>query len=148
MTDDDARASSPSGSSGSSSSSGTDPLASFLSQLRGMADQFGNLGKLADAIPLTSALKSMPGLGQLPPMPGAVTAAQIAAIATAVSAQRQSIQAMQAQLSAFDAQLGVLESILGPLSQWGSAWADVERRFTPGSSSDRPGQEPEPPTSG
>jgi hypothetical protein len=56
-----------------------------------------------------------------------VSAAQLNAIASAVTAQRSSISALQAQLTAFDEQLAALEGILGPLAEWGKTWAEFER---------------------
>lgn len=111
-------------------SQGYDPLQMFMSQLRGVTDQLTGLGKMADSLPIPAALRSLPGV-TLPPMPGALTAAQLAAISTAVSAQRAGVQAMQGQLGALDEQLGVLESILEPLVQWSSTWATVEKKFVP-----------------
>lgn len=70
-----------------------------------------------------------PGKLPLPPLPrppGAMSAAQLTAIARSVSAQRQSIAAMRAQLDAFDQHLAVLEGILDPLVKWSSTWARVE----------------------
>ena len=69
---------------------------------------------------------SLPGL----PLPGAISAAQLNAIASAVAAQRSSIAALQAQLSAFDEQLKTLEDLLGPLAEWSKRWADFERLVT------------------
>ena len=51
----------------------------------------------------------------LPSPPGALSAAQLRAIAQTVRAQRESIGAMQAQLEAFDQQMAVFERILDPL---------------------------------
>ena len=64
------------------------------------------------------------------PLPGAISAAQLNAIASAVAAQRSSIAALQAQLTAFDEQLEALEGILGPLAEWGKKWAEFERLVT------------------
>jgi len=63
------------------------------------------------------------------PLPGALSATQLTAIAASVAAQRRSIGALQAQLSAFDEQLAVLEQILGPLAEWSSTWAGLEQRL-------------------
>lgn len=113
-----------------SGSQGYDPLQMFMSQLRGVTDQLAGLGKMADSLPIPAALRSLPGV-TMPPMPGALTAAQLGAISTAVSAQRTSVQAMRGQLGALDEQLGVLESILEPLVQWSSTWANVEKKLVP-----------------
>jgi hypothetical protein len=113
----------------------SDPVQFFFAQLRGMSEQLAGLGRIAEAAPVPAALRSVPsaipGASQLPPMPGALTAAQLNAIRSAVRSQRSSVQALQAQLSAFDEQLGVLESIIAPLAQWSSTWADVERSVLP-----------------
>ena len=61
------------------------------------------------------------------PLPGAVSAAQVSAIASALAAQRSSIAALQAQLAAFDEQLEALEGILAPLAAWSKKWAEFER---------------------
>ena len=37
---------------------------------------------------------------------------------------------MQAQLRVFDEQLAMLEEILGPLAEWGKAWAEFEGLVT------------------
>jgi len=109
-----------------------DPVQFFFSQLRGMTEQLARLGRIADALPVPEALRSISGVDRTPPLPGALTAAQLSATAAAVRSQRSSVQALQAQLSAFDEQLGVLESIVAPLAQWSSTWADVERSVMPG----------------
>ena len=80
------------------------------------------------SFPTLPALSSLPGLRNLP-VPGALTAAQIKSIATAVAAQRRSIEALKTQLTAFDEQLAVLERILGPLADWSAKWAQVEDRL-------------------
>jgi hypothetical protein len=63
------------------------------------------------------------------PLPGALSAAQLAAISGSVTAQRRSIEALQAQLSSFDEQLAVLEQILSPLTEWSRTWAEAEERL-------------------
>jgi hypothetical protein len=69
--------------------------------------------------------------GPFPPaaLPGAISAAQMAAITSSIAAQRRSIKALQAQLSSFDEQLAALESFLSPLAQWSRSWADLEQQF-------------------
>ena len=89
----------------------------FVAQLRGFTDRARSL---AGAVP-----GKLP-LPPLPSPPGALSAAQIRAIAEVVSAQRQSIAAMNAQLQAFDQQLAVFERILDPLVEWSSTWARLE----------------------
>ena len=89
----------------------------FVTQLRGFTDR------------ARSVAGSVPGrlhLPALPSPPGAMSAAQVAAIAQTVKAQRQSIAAIRAQLDAFDQQLGVFERILTPLVEWSSTWARLE----------------------
>ena len=66
----------------------------------------------------------------LPP-PGALSAAQLSAMTSAVAAQRGSIEGLVSQLRAFDEQLAVLERILAPLAEWSRTWADLERTMMP-----------------
>ena len=89
----------------------------FVNQLRGFTDRARSI---AGAVP---SRLSMP---TLPSPPGAMSAAQLRAIAQTVQAQRQSIAAMQAQLEAFDPQMAVFERILDPLVEWSSTWARLE----------------------
>src|ERR1700712_3962035 len=65
-------------------------------------------------------------LPALPSPPGALSAAQLRAVAQTVRAQRRSIAAMSAQLEAFDQQMAVFERILEPLVEGGSTWARLE----------------------
>jgi hypothetical protein len=90
-------------------------------------------GQLREA---TERLQSLAGLGgRLPPtagalpLPGAMSAAQMTAIADSIAAQRHSIEALKAQLSSFDEQLAALEQILGPLAEWSRTWAEFEQRL-------------------
>jgi hypothetical protein len=113
-----------------SGGSGAGPFFDFIAQLRRMADQLDmtkNLGMPMPAVP------TMPALGSLPmlPPPGALSAAQLSAMNSAVAAQRGSIEGLISQLRAFDEQLEVLERILGPLAEWSRTWADVERTMMP-----------------
>jgi hypothetical protein len=89
----------------------------FVNQLRGFTDR---------ARSLAGSVPSRLSLPALPSPPGAMSAAQLRAVAQTVSAQRQSIAAMRAQLDAFDQQLGVFERILDPLVEWSSTWARLE----------------------
>ena len=89
----------------------------FVNQLRGFSDR---------ARSLAGAVPSRLHLPALPSPPGAMSAAQLKAIAQTVQAQRQSIGAMQAQLEAFDQQMAVFERILDPLVEWSSSWARLE----------------------
>jgi hypothetical protein len=75
----------------------------------------------------------MPAFGSLPmlPPPGALSAAQLSAMSSAVAAQRGSIEGLVAQLRAFDEQLEVLEQILVPLAEWSRTWAEMERSMLP-----------------
>ena len=89
----------------------------FVGQLRGFTDR------------ARSMAGSVPGrlhLPALPSPPGAMSAAQVKAIAKTVKAQRTSIAAIREQLDAFDQQLGVFERILDPLVEWSSSWARLE----------------------
>jgi hypothetical protein len=90
----------------------------FVNQLRGFTDR---------ARSLAGAAPSALSLPTLPSPPGAMSAAQLRAIAQAVSAQRQQIAAMTAQLEAFDEQLAVFERILEPLVEWSATWARLEQ---------------------
>ena len=89
----------------------------FVNQLRGFTDR---------ARSAAGAVPSKLPFPTLPSPPGAMSAAQLKAIAQAVQAQRQSIAAMQSQLEAFDQQMAVFERILDPLVEWSSTWARLE----------------------
>ena len=89
----------------------------FVSQLRGFTDR---------ARSLAGSVPSRLSLPALPSPPGAMSAAQLRAVARTVSAQRQSIAAMRAQLDAFDQQLAVFERLLDPLVEWSATWARLE----------------------
>jgi hypothetical protein len=89
----------------------------FVNQLRAFTDRAKAVaGSVPGRLPLPA----------LPSPPGAMSAAQLRAVATTVRAQRQSIAAMKAQLDAFDQQLAVFERILDPLVEWSSTWARLE----------------------
>jgi hypothetical protein len=88
-----------------------------VNQLRGFNDRARSL---AGSVP--SRLR----LPALPSPPGALSAAQLGAIAQTVRAQRQSIAAMRAQLDAVDQPLAVFERILDPQVEWSSTWARLE----------------------
>lgn len=90
----------------------------FVNQLRGFTDR---------ARSLAGSVPSKLHLPALPSPPGAMSAAQVGAVAQTVRAQRQSIAAMRAQLDAFDQQLAVFERILDPLEEWSASWAQLER---------------------
>jgi len=92
----------------------------FVTQLRTVTEGLERLAGSGGRRPLA------PGAF---PLPGALSAAQLTAIASSVAAQRRSIEALQAQLSSFDEQLGVLEQILGPLAEWSKTWAELEQRL-------------------
>jgi hypothetical protein len=89
----------------------------FVNQLRAFTDR---------ARSVAGAVPSKLSLPALPSPPGAMSAAQLRAIAQAVQAQRRSIAAMSAQLEAFDQQMAVFERILDPLVEWSSTWARLE----------------------
>ena len=89
----------------------------FVHQLRGFTDRARNL---AGAVPSRLSLPSLPS------PPGAMSAAQLRAVAQTVTAQRQSIAAMRAQLDAFDQQMAIFERILDPLVEWSATWARLE----------------------
>ena len=90
----------------------------FVHQLRTFTDRARGLA--AGAVPSGISLPSLPS------PPGAMSAAQLKAIADSVTAQRASLQAMVAQFRAFDEQLAVFERILEPLVEWSSTWARLE----------------------
>ena len=104
------------------STSGKDPglTQEFMAQLRGITEGLEGLARIRERLPLA------PGAV---PLPGTLSAAQLAATADSIAAQRRSIEALKAQLSSFDEQLVVLEQILGPLAQWSKQWAEVEKRL-------------------
>jgi hypothetical protein len=89
----------------------------FVAQLRGFSDR---------ARSLAGAVPSKLSLPALPSPPGALSAAQLKAVAQTVTAQRQSIAAMRAQLDAFDQQLAVFERLIDPLVEWSGTWARLE----------------------
>src|SRR4051794_18960033 len=108
----------------------------FVHQLRGFTDR---------ARSIAGAVPSRLSLPALPSPPGAMSAAQLRAIAQTVGAQRQSIAAMAAQLEAFDQQLAVFERILDPLVEWSSTWARLEEAvgdFVRRDSTDAQGAQP------
>ena len=107
----------------------------FIAQLQGLNARLEGLTGFGVPMPSVPALSSLPVLRSLP-VPGAITAAQLNAIATTVTAQRRSIEALKTQLTAFDEQLVVLEQILGPLAASSHMWAQLEDRLmnlSPGS---------------
>ena len=89
----------------------------FVHQLRGFSDR---------ARTMAGSVPSKLSLPALPSPPGALSAAQLRAVAQTVGAQRQSIAAMQAQLEAFDQQLAVFERLIDPLVEWSATWARLE----------------------
>src|SRR3954462_3684413 len=89
----------------------------FVSQLRGFTDR---------ARSMAGSVPSKLHLPALPSPPGAMSAAQLRAVAQTVSAQRKSIAAMRAQLDAFDQQLAVFERLIDPLVEWSASWARLE----------------------
>ena len=90
----------------------------FVNQLRGFTDRARSV---AGAVPARLHLPALPS------PPGAMSAAQVSAIAQTVRAQRESISAIRSQLEAFDQQLAVFERILDPLVEWSSTWAQLEK---------------------
>ena len=104
----------------------------FVQQLRGFTDRARGLAQ--------GAVPTRLGLPALPTPPGALSAAQLRAIAQAVHAQREQMRAMREQLDAFDAQLEVFEKILGPLVEWSSSWAKLEEAVSDFVRRDPPGE--------
>jgi hypothetical protein len=105
-------------------------LSSVVSGLRGAAE---NVVRAAGAV---NPLGELPALPDVATHPGAMSAAQLGAIRTALQAQRDAVAAMQSQLVAFDQQLQVLQRLLVPMAEWSETWARLEARVVPGSSSD------------
>jgi uncharacterized coiled-coil protein SlyX len=93
----------------------------FIGQLRASTEKLESLTGLAAHRPAAP--------GATPPLPGTLSAAQVASIRDGIAAQRRSIEALQAQLSAFDEQLAVLEELLGPIADWSRSWAELEGRL-------------------
>ena len=93
----------------------------FIGQLRASTEKLQSLTGLPAHPPLAP--------GARPPLPGALSAAQVGSIRDSIAAQRRSIEALQAQLTAFDEQLAVLEQILGPIADWSRSWAELEGRL-------------------
>ena len=91
----------------------------FIGQLRAATEKLEGLTGFSARLPAAGA----------PPLPGALSAAQVTSIRDSIVAQRRSIEALQAQLSAFDEQLAVLEQILGPIADWSRSWAELEGRL-------------------
>ena len=89
----------------------------FVNQLRGFTERARNL---AGSVPTRLSIPALPS------PPGAMSAAQLRAVAQAVAAQRQSLGAMRAQLEALDQQLAVFERVLEPLVEWSATWARLE----------------------
>src|SRR3954467_13682217 len=79
----------------------------FVSQLRGFTDRARSM---AGAVPARLHLLALPS------PPGAMSAAQLRAVA----------QTVRAQLDAFDQQLAVFERLLEPLVDWSASWARLE----------------------
>jgi hypothetical protein len=92
----------------------------FIGQLRAATEKLEGLTGLSGRLP---------GAAGVPPLPGALSAAQVTSIRDSIAAQRGSIEALQAQLSAFDEQLAVLERVLGPIADWSRTWAELEGRL-------------------
>lgn len=103
------------------------PWGEFINQLQSMAERMSTPAAFGAAMP-TPGNVALPRM--LPP-PGALSAAQLTTMSSTVAAQRSGIQALQDQLRAFDEQLAVLEQILGPLTEWSTKWADLERSVLP-----------------
>lgn len=96
----------------------TRSIEEFVNQLRTFTDRARGLA--------SGAVPSRLSLPALPSPPGALSAAQLRAIAQAVRAQRASMAAVRDQLEAFDQQLAVFERILDPLVEWSATWARLE----------------------
>lgn len=110
--------------------SGQNPLWSVLSGLRGMAE---NVVRAAGS---AAPLDELPALPEVATHPGAMSAAQLGAMRSAIQAQRDAVAAMQSQLTAFDEQLQVLQRLLVPLAEWSATWARLEAQVVPGHASE------------
>jgi hypothetical protein len=93
----------------------------FVAQLRGFTDRARGLA--------SGAVPSGLSLPRLPSPPGAMSAAQVGAVASAVRGQRQLITGLIGQLQAFDEQLAVFERVLEPVEEWSRTWARLEQSF-------------------
>jgi hypothetical protein len=104
------------------SASGAVPalVEAFIGQLRAVTEELQDLAGWSQRIPSAAGVA---------PLPGALSATQLASVADSIAAQRRSIEALKAQLSSFDEQLAALEQILGPLAQWSATWAELEKRL-------------------
>lgn len=94
----------------------------WIAQLRKITEELAGMTGLGEHV-FARPVPSLPSV----PLPGAISAAQLNVIASALAAQRSSIAALQAQLTAFDEQLEALEGVLGPLAEWSKKWAEFER---------------------
>ena len=92
----------------------------FIAQLRGIAEGLEGVARLGEHVP--SAPRALT-------LPGTLSAAQMASIADAITAQRRGIEALKAHLTAFDEQLAVLEQIIRPVAEWSRKWAELEERL-------------------
>ncbi len=108
------------------------PLSGVVSGLRGVAE---NVVRAAGAV---NPLGEMPALPEVATHPGAMSAAQLGAIRSALQAQRDAVGAMQSQLTAFDEQLQVLQRLLVPLAEWSATWARLEERVVPRATEEGP----------
>ena len=90
----------------------------FVHQLRSFTDRARDLA--GAAVPSGFTLPALPS------PPGAMSAAQLKAIAQAVKGQRAQTEALVTNLQAYDQQLAVFERILEPLVEWSSTWARLE----------------------
>lgn len=97
----------------------------WIARLRTISEELAGMTGLGEFL-LEQPASALAGL----PLPGALSAAQLTAIASGLAAQRSSIAAMQAQLTALDEQLAALEQILGPLAEWSKKWAEFEKLVT------------------
>ncbi|MFC4944123.1 hypothetical protein [Pseudonocardia sp. GCM10023141] len=103
-------------------SGGGMPSPDMVEQIRSL---LGRLAELPGQVTggLGQAAGGLPGITR----PGALSAAQMSSLTSAITAQRSTIAALQAQLIAFDEQLAVLEQLVDPLSKLAGTWASVER---------------------
>lgn len=69
----------------------------WLAQLRKITEELAGMTGLSESV-FARPVPSLPDV----PLPGAISAAQLNAIASALAAQRSSVAALKAQLTAFD----------------------------------------------
>ncbi|HUK68273.1 MAG TPA: hypothetical protein VLW50_05890 [Streptosporangiaceae bacterium] len=101
----------------------------FIAQVRGITERLDGLTRVGESLPSLPPALSLSSLRNLL-APGALSAAQLNALAANITEQRRSIQTLKTDLTVFDQQLAILQRILDPLTEWSRTWADLEGRLT------------------